>query len=183
MQSYDFSKLSALVVDDCSHIRRLVRAVLTAVGCRAIHEANDGARALEFLRQYPIDVVIVDWMMQPMNGLDLTRTIRAGDDVPNPYVPIIMLSGYSTRSAILAARDAGVTEFLAKPVSAAGILSRLQMIIENPRPFVRTPTFFGPDRRRKDSSFYRGPERREEAEVFEIDDDQEAAPATARKSA
>lgn len=187
MQSYDFSRLSVLVVDDSPHIRRLVRAVLHAIGCRAIHEASDAEAALHALRTHQIDAVILDWMMRPVDGLALTRTIRRGDDVPNPYVPIIMLTGHTTRASILAARDAGVTEYLAKPVTAGGILSRLQMIIENPRPFVRTPSFFGPDRRRKDSSFYKGPERREDIQadrdVFELDDDEEAAPEPVRKSA
>ena len=189
MQSYDYSRLSVLVVDDSPHMRRLVRTVLLAIGCthERVHEAADGDSALNILRSHQVDVVFLDWMMRPTDGINLTRTIRAGGNVPNPYVPIIMLTGHTTRSSILAARDAGVTEYLAKPVTANGIVSRLQMIVEKPRPFVRTPSFFGPDRRRKDSSFYRGPERREDEladhDVFELDDDEEAAPAPARKSA
>ncbi len=179
MDTYDFSRLTVLLVDDNIHIRRLARTILTAFGCRNIPEAENGEAALTYLSQSPVDVMIADWQMEPMDGIELTRSVRRGDGVPNPYLPIIMLTGHTTRSSILAAREAGVTEYLAKPITPKGLLSRLQMVIENPRPFVRTPQFFGPDRRRKDSSFYQGPERREDenasTDLFEIDDQAEDA--------
>ena len=161
MDNYDFSRLSVLIVDDSVHIRRLVRAILHAFGCRDIFDAPTGKRALKELRGNQIDVVILDWMMEPMDGIQLTKIIRAGDgSIPNPYIPIIMLTGHTTVNCIVEAREAGVTEYLAKPITAKGLMAQLQMVIARPRPFVRTPTFFGPDRRRKDSSLYQGPERR-----------------------
>ena len=171
METYDFSRLSVLIVDDSTHIRRLVRAILVAFGCKHIHEASDGPKALSQLRGSNIDVIIMDWMMDPMDGIELTKTIRSSDSLPNPYIPIIMLTGHSTMNCILEARESGVTEYLAKPITPKGLMDRLQLVIAKPRPFVRTKTFFGPDRRRKDSSFYRGPKRREDdGGMIEIDD-------------
>ena len=82
---------------------------------------------------------------------------------PNPFVPIIMLTGHTHVDRVLQARDAGVTEFLAKPISINAILSRLVAIVDHPRPFVRTKSYFGPCRRRRDDHQYQGPERRSES--------------------
>ena len=71
-----------------------------------------------------------------------------------------MLTGHTSVDHVQAARDAGVNEFLAKPVSSKAILSRLVAVIEHPRPFVRTKVYFGPCRRRRREGDYHGPERR-----------------------
>jgi two-component system, chemotaxis family, chemotaxis protein CheY len=75
-------------------------------------------------------------------------------------VPIIMLTGHSEKKRVTAARDAGVTEFLAKPISAKSLYERVLNIVVNPRPFIRAKGYFGPDRRRNASANYTGPERR-----------------------
>jgi DNA-binding response OmpR family regulator len=75
-------------------------------------------------------------------------------------VPIIMLTGHSEKKRVIAARDAGVTEFLAKPISAKGLYGRILNVVANPRPFIRTKNYFGPDRRRNANPNYSGPERR-----------------------
>jgi len=86
----------------------------------------------------------------------------------NPYVPIIMLTGHSEKKRVIAARDAGVTEFLAKPISAKWLYQRVLNVVANPRPFIRTRSYFGPDRRRNTNPNYIGPERRKggKAEVI-----------------
>jgi DNA-binding response OmpR family regulator len=78
----------------------------------------------------------------------------------NPYVSIIMLTGHSEKQRVMAARDAGVTEFLAKPISAKGLYERIVNVVANPRPFIKTKAYFGPDRRRNVNANYAGPERR-----------------------
>jgi DNA-binding response OmpR family regulator len=78
----------------------------------------------------------------------------------NPYVAIIMLTGHSEKKRVTSARDAGITEFLAKPISAKGLYQRIVNVVANPRSFIKTKTYFGPDRRRNVSSNYIGPERR-----------------------
>ncbi len=103
--------------------------------------------------------------MEPLDGVDFVRLVRTANDTPNPYVPIIMLTGFTEMRRVTEARDAGINEFLAKPVSAKAIYQRLATIIDNPRPFVRSKTFFGPDRRRQNLGPPRGmAERRKDEE-------------------
>jgi DNA-binding NtrC family response regulator len=71
-----------------------------------------------------------------------------------------MITGHTEMDRVTAARDAGVTEFLAKPISAKGLYQRIVSVVANPRPFIKTNNYFGPDRRRNNSSNYTGPERR-----------------------
>src|SRR5205814_7236960 len=109
--------------------------------------------------------VITDWAMPIFDGLELTQMIRQPGANNNPYVPIIMLTGHSEKKRVIAARDAGVTEFLAKPISAKGLYQRILNVVANPRPFIRTRTYFGPDRRRNTNPNNIGPERRNGGEV------------------
>jgi len=95
-----------------------------------------------------------------MDGIEFTKQVRTSDDSPNIYVPIVMLTGHTEISRVETARDAGVNEFLAKPVSAAKIYQRIKTILDNPRQYVRTPTYFGPDRRRRQDPEYSGEDRR-----------------------
>ena len=71
-----------------------------------------------------------------------------------------MLTGHSEKKRVVSARDAGVTEFLAKPISAKGLYQRIVNVVANPRPFIKTKTYFGPDRRRNVNPNYVGTERR-----------------------
>lgn len=145
---YDIERLNFLIVDDNKHMTMLVKNLIHALGSRNVSEANDAAEAFTELTHFPADIIIVDYQMQPLDGLDFVRLVRTGSDSPNPYVPIIMLTGHTEMSKVLNARDAGVNEFLAKPISATSLYARIQKIISQPREFVKTRTFFGPDRRR-----------------------------------
>jgi DNA-binding response OmpR family regulator len=105
-----------------------------------------------------------------MTGLDFVKLVRNSPKSPNPFVSIIMLTGHTHIDHVRLARDAGANEFLAKPVSVKAILSRMLSVIEHPRPFVRTDTYFGPCRRRRMADDYQGPERRLKREVTALDD-------------
>jgi DNA-binding response OmpR family regulator len=106
------------------------------------------------------DIVLTDWAMPIFDGLELTRMIRQPGANANPYAPIIMLTGHSEKKRVVAARDAGVTEFLAKPISAKALYQRILNVVANPRPFIKTKSYFGPDRRRIVNPNYIGMERR-----------------------
>jgi len=157
-----FGHLRALIVEDNGHMRLLLRALLGVVGLTDIMEANDGAAALALLRQNQYDIVFSDMSMKPMDGLSFTRAVRGDRSSPNPFVPIVMITGHTERQRVEQARDAGVTEFLAKPITAQSLYSRIAEIVERPRPFVRCEDFFGPDRRRREQEHYSGPCRRDE---------------------
>ena len=123
MVRIDFNRLRFLVIDDNAHMRRILRTLLHGFGTREVYEAEDGAAGLEAFTHYSPDIVITDWAMPIFDGLELTQMIRQPGANTNPYVPIIMLTGHSEKKRVIAARDAGVTEFLAKPISAKGALS------------------------------------------------------------
>ncbi len=148
MVRIEFNRLRFLVIDDNAHMRRILRTLLHGFGAREVYEAEDGASGLEAFTHYVPDIIIVDWAMPIFDGLELTQMIRQPGANANPYVSIIMLTGHSEKRRVIAARDAGITEFLAKPISAKGLYERIVNVVANPRPFIKTATYFGPDRRR-----------------------------------
>ncbi len=105
-------------------------------------------------------MAIVDFQMSPIDGVEFTRLVRNAADSPNPFLPIIMLTGHAAKARVEEARDAGVTEFVVKPVTARAVLDRINAVILRPRPFVRTGEYFGPDRRRRQDPEFKGPWRR-----------------------
>lgn len=156
---YDLLKI--LLVDDNQYMRLLLAEILRAIGVTRIYEANDGAEGLTMMRDYPIDVVMTDLSMQPMDGIEFVRLLRNSPDSPNRMAPVVMVTGHSTYARVNEARDAGVTEFLAKPLTARGVVERLHQAIDNKRPFIRSSSYFGPDRRRRTDARFEGPWRRE----------------------
>lgn len=150
--------LKALIVEDNLHMRSLLRSLLASAGLRDIHEAADGSAALKVLGGRKCDFILCDLAMKPMDGLEFTRQVRKTS--ANPFVPIVMISGHTEQGRVEAARDAGVTEFLAKPVTTQSLYSRIAEIMERPRAFIRSNSYFGPDRRRKAAENYAGPWRR-----------------------
>jgi len=153
-------RLRALIVDDNAHMINIVKTILRGFGMKLFYEAKDAADAFDLVRNEALDFIIVDYQMELLDGLDFIKLVRTGDDSPAPFIPIIMLTAYSERSRVMAARDAGVTEFCNKPINAHELYKKLVSVIEYPRDFVRTSTYFGPDRRRHDDKGYQGPFRR-----------------------
>lgn len=162
MKAYTLDNVSALVVDDNRFMRTVIVNVLRGLEIRHVAEARDGYEALEELRAAPIDLILMDWEMEGMSGMKLLQTLRSGKRGINPLVPVIVVSANTIARNVIQARDAGMTEFLAKPVSAASLYARIVSIIETPRRFVRTGSYFGPDRRRRFDPDYVGPRRRNE---------------------
>lgn len=161
-QGYDFSQLRVLVADDSFHMRELVRTFLEGFGIKNVYPASNVDEAIEGLIANDPDLVITDWNMPPTSGLEFVARIRQGEDIPNRFVPIIMLTGYTEMARVKEARDAGINAFLAKPISAASLYKRLVGAVEDKRQYVRSDTgYFGPDRRSDRRRGYNGKERRE----------------------
>jgi two-component system, chemotaxis family, chemotaxis protein CheY len=156
----DFSPLRFLIVDDNAFMRRLVRSLLAGFGGRHIVEAEDGASGFAAVGQSKPDIVFVDWEMPNLDGLELTRRIRNQPPDNNPFLPVIMITGHAEKKRVLVARDAGVTEFIVKPITAKALYSRVLSVVAKPRAFVRTAEYFGPDRRRHLNAPHTGAERR-----------------------
>jgi len=166
-KNINFGALSILEVDDNLHMISIIRTLLKGFGCHKIHEVNDTADAFEEFRTSSIDLIILDYAMDPLDGVEFTRLVRTAADSPNPYVPIIMLTAHSERKLVTEARDAGVTEFMCKPICAKDLYLRIVEVVERPRKFIKTAGYFGPDRRRQNSATYKGPERRKAAAAFD----------------
>jgi len=161
MRTLDMSRLSILVADPNPYMIKIIRAMLRGFGITKIREASDGAVALEVFKGQIVDIAIFDFALSTLNGVELTELLRGDEHSHYRFVPIIMLSAFTEKWRVESARDAGITEFLRKPLCARDLYLRLVEVIENPRPFVRTNNYFGPDRRRQPQNNYSGTERRD----------------------
>lgn len=108
--------LPTLIVDDYRESSRLIRHILVQLGFRDVQEVTSAIEALERLREQRYGLVISDWNMEPMSGLELLQKVRADPDLHS--IPFIMVSGSSEAGKILAAKEAGVTDYVLKPFTA-----------------------------------------------------------------
>lgn len=137
-----------LIVDDDQYMRKVVRAMLTAIGIKHIHEANDGPAGLDAIRQTTPDIVIVDWEMPTMDGLQFIRSVRSPQQFPLPDVPIILLTGHADRWRVIEAARFGVHEYLLKPVSTKALMERIASVLLKPRKMVQIDGYYGPEPRK-----------------------------------
>jgi CheY-like chemotaxis protein len=158
--SYQFKNITVLVVESTRAMFDLTRSVLQAFGVNQVYSAYSADEGFETFCRINPDLVIIDWLEDPANGLDLTRRIRTDKSSMNPFIPIILMTGYSQKKRVLQARDSGITEFLVKPFTAKALYQKIEQLVERPRHFVNSEHYFGPDRRRKRDGDYKGPERR-----------------------
>lgn len=158
MATYDLSRLNILLVEDNNYVRNILEDLLRSFEVGRVVTAVNGQDAIEALKtaaaaggagSLGIDMVVSDLVMSPINGLLLLRWTRSAKDSPNRFMPFLMLSGAADQEYVRAARDLGVTEFLAKPFSAESVYKRILELIDYPRQFVATQQYFGPDRRRQ----------------------------------
>ena len=160
MQAGPPGKMSVLIVDDNADMRALLRRLLGSRDIRWVDEAIGGVEALKMLQGNVYDLILSDLEMQPMDGLQFVREVRSSVNASVAEVPIVMITGHRQLEQVQAARDCGVTEFLIKPIIASNLFARIAAIAQYPRPFVRTQSFIGPDRRRKAVPDSGGPRRR-----------------------
>lgn len=157
----DLKALRLLIIDDNRNAAEIVRSILSSVGAQQMEIAATADKAFQILQSEPYDLIIVDQNLgKGDEGISLVKRVRTDPASTNPYLPILMLTGYTEQRRVQAARDAGVTEFLSKPFTIVGLLRRMEALIHAPRPFVRSQDYFGPDRRRRQDPDYKGPERR-----------------------
>ncbi len=169
-EKIDINRLRILIIEDNIHFSTLLSSIMRALGVEDIEEARDGSEALEVLKSYSADLVIADWKMDGIDGVECVRLIRADDESPNRFLPIIMVTGYTEKKLIRSALDAGVNDFLAKPISARSLLSRITSVLSENRPFVDEETYFGPDRRRRQIGFSGAERRSREATLVHLEE-------------
>ena len=181
----DLASLRILVVDDNVNVQRLIGDVLRAGGVGQVETASDGIRARDKIAGLDPHIIFSDWHMPVMGGLELTRSIRRAAlhpdrRIPNPQAPVIIVTGRRSEADVELARKAGVNEFVIKPFTPAGLLSRIQLVLFKPRPFVVSADYIGPDRRRKVEVSYTGPLRRR-TDPAEVVDEMERVALAARE--
>lgn len=158
MAVYNFERLNVLIAEDNRYVRNILEDLLRQFRFGQVAGADDGAEAIEAISSKKarsaggaggFDIVISDYLMTPVSGMLLLRWVRNSKDSPNRFTPFVMLSGAADNENVKAARDMGVTEFLAKPFSSEEIYRKILEVIDYPRPFCVTKNYCGPDRRRK----------------------------------
>ena len=140
--------LNILIVDNNTYMRRLTRSMLMNLGAKSVVEAADGLAALEAIRTCDPDVMLLDWDMPVLNGMEVMRIVRSPGIFPRPNLPIIMLTNRAHRSYVVEALRAGVHEFLVKPTSPKALRDRLMSIVFKPRPMMQLGEFYVPRPRR-----------------------------------
>lgn len=145
-------KVSVLVVDPDPRIANIVKHVLLNLGFGTLHIVHSFTEGREIIKTKQVDFVITDYDGDQLaeGEQSFIEFIRTSPDSPNPYVPIIMVTGHTDFTEVQAARDMGITEFAAKPFTAKSLTDRIVRIIENPRSFIITKRYTGPDRRHRD---------------------------------
>jgi len=161
MEDERIASLRILVAEPYAQLREIMRDILLrGIGVEEVIEAKNGEEAIATLRDLECDIAIMDCTMRPVGGVEATQRIRSGMESIDPYLPVILVSGHAEVAEIIAARDAGANEYLAKPLSAKILDLRLNALIKRPRPFIRSDSFFGPDRRRRVKEDFAGSDRR-----------------------
>jgi DNA-binding response OmpR family regulator len=151
--------ISFLIVDDKSYMRHVMKGILESLGAKTIDEAEDGKSALMSMRSWPPDIVLTEFRLHPMSGFELLKAIRAEKGTVR-FTPVIMVTSETRREKVILARNAGITEFVAKPFNAKNLILRIREVVERPRPFVDAGVYFGPDRRRRTEILAEGEDRR-----------------------
>ncbi len=169
-ETFDFSEISFLVADSNAYMRELTVSMLRSVGVRRYWEAGDAAQALRQVKTHEVDIALIDWMLTPVDGLEAVRQIRTSPHSPNRQMTIIMMSAHTEEWRVCKARDTGVNEFLARPLSLSTLGKRLVRCLDSPRMFVKCESYFGPDRRRHTPTSATNKGRRvEDAQLYDAD--------------
>jgi two-component system chemotaxis response regulator CheY len=122
-------QMNILIVDDYKTMLRIIRNLLKQLGFNNVDEATDGSMALQKLRDKEYGLVISDWNMEPMTGIQLLREVRA--DSKLKALPFIMITAESKTENVIAAKEAGVNNYIVKPFNAATLKTKLATVIGN----------------------------------------------------
>jgi two-component system chemotaxis response regulator CheY len=166
-----FENLRVVLIDDSRFILTLLREMLREVKIKSIVDFTDAENALLYLNENIVDLVITDYILPGgMSGLDLSKILRRDKTMPNPFVPIIMISAHTQRYLIDQGLKHGVDEILAKPISPVDLYRRIQTLVCGSRQYIQSPDgYFGPERRRRQDNYFPGPNRRRRQQAVYFD--------------
>lgn len=141
--------LNILIADSDQYLSRAVQSALRAMGFGNVQHVSNAADAIKMIRTKPVSFIISEWDLKGASGIDMVRYLRRNPDSPNRGLPVIMLTGRGEITDVQTARDVGISEFVVKPFSAQALFVRLEQVIDNPRNFVVSGSYVGPERRRR----------------------------------
>lgn len=147
IRSLNLREASVLAVDDNPASMELLKQIVTGFRIGHFTECSAPEEARRMIATEPFDLVIIDGEMPDQSGLELTRFVRSRVDETNFTVPIMIVTGSTAPTLVRQARDSGANMVISKPISPAALLSRIDWIGRNSRPFVVSETYCGPDRR------------------------------------
>ena len=159
-QKVDLTRASILILDSSAFTRSIAANILRGAGINKITECAAPEDAWEKVRDLDPTAIILEWEDGGLDGLEITRKVRAGEAGPNRAVPIILVTSRASIPDVERARMAGVTEYAVRPISAKALLGRVEQVLYRPRPFVVSDVYVGPCRRRSISPYFMGPFRR-----------------------
>lgn len=156
----DTRGLKVLVVDPNAYMRGIVADALRRLSIGELSTTSSTEEANDICLSFRPSIVITDWEAGRTSGLEFTRSIRRGEKNIPRDVPIILLASTVAHDQLMAARQAGINEFLLKPVSVRALKSRIEEVVIRPRKFIDSRHYIGPCRRRKSDPDFSGPWRR-----------------------
>ena len=122
-------KMKVLIVDDFATMRRIVRNVLRQIGFTNMVEADNGKNALKILKKENIDLILCDWNMPEMPGIDLLKTLRSENELKS--IPFVMVTAEAQKDNIIEAVKAGVNSYIVKPFTAETVSEKLNIIFKD----------------------------------------------------
>jgi len=152
-EKIDFSKVRFLIVDPNGLALQMLNDILAMLGANHVRRVSDYDKAIAVLKEGGIDIVITERDLTPLSVIDLVDFIRKDPASRDRLLPVIVLTARSEEPFVIEARDHGANEFVAKPYTVDSLYKRLAGIIAFPRPYVSAPTYFGPERRRRQLPF------------------------------
>lgn len=156
----NFNGLTIAVADDNFFMRRIIHGMLRGFGAKKIMEVDNGNELFRLFSNQKVDLLICDASLPPHGGSKTTQSIRRNTSNENRTLPILLMASSTSEATVKNGRDAGANIVVAKPLSPSSLYDRLSWIAFNPRPFVDTATYFGPDRRFKIEGYPGGVGRR-----------------------
>jgi len=160
MEKAEFAQLRIMLLSGKTHGAQTLRSVLSIVGITRIVGVEDSRRAIDLLTMDHFDAVFADAAAAPVAHLTFPLAVRQTEGVLNPMLPVFVFQEQARRRNVEQARDTGATDFLTCPISPRTVMTKLQAALVSPRPFIKAPDYFGPDRRAKARPAWQGEDRR-----------------------
>lgn len=159
VKKVNLRKVTVLIVDPNEFSRTFIRSICRNLHFGTILIAANTNEAFDLLRKNQVQLIVCDWELKPLMSTEFVKQLRISKDIANNAVPVIILTSCGSPEAIVAARDAGVDDYLTRPIVMRRLLNSFVSALCMPRVYVRSAAYTGPCRRRRRMLFY-GPERR-----------------------